>query len=415
MNKSFVYNYLVSRDVAMSPAERDKLRDELNALKKQAIGNLKNLLSQAKNNLEANGCRVFVVKDYDEAGAKIKELIGDAKQVVKSKSNTLDKLNLRQVLSAEITDTDLGAYIVSQIGGESDHPVLPAIGMSAAEIAEKFNNLSLRGAEGDEAIPSLNDGIPIPPQAGLPRNDRIILPNDARGIVDNLKAVIKKKIDAAEAGLTGANAITASGEILILENEGNAGLTARLPKKHVAVAKIEKIVENLESALIVARAATVWGTGQKQTSYINIISGPSQTADIGNELIGGVQGAQEVDVILIEGDAAEKIGTELESMLYCIHCGACYNLCPSWNLAGVMPKVADFERNLFHCTLCENCTSNCPAKIDWQSITRICRAQFTSAGQQTQANEKMIDNIRQFGNPFGEIPAGTTPDKLFCC
>ena len=386
MNRDFVYNYLSKREQALPLLAQESLRDEIFAIKKKAISNIKNLLESAVINLEKNGCRVVVVKDVNEARDKALELIGASGKAVKSKSNTLDKLKLNDSGDIELEETDLGAYIVSKIGGDSDHPVLPAIEWKAEDVAKAFRE-----------------------KQGLD------LPLDTKLMVGKLRDIIREKIDQAEVGLTGANAITANGEIIILENEGNAGLVARLNKKHIVVAGIEKIIENIEEAMRIVKAASVFATGQSWPTYVNIINGPSKTADIENELISGVHGPEEVVVILIEGKVYERLGSELESMLYCIHCGACYDLCPSWNMSGVMPKVPDFEKNFKHCTLCQNCTFNCPAKIDWQNITRIYREQFERAGKTTPANLGMIENVRKYGNPFGETTDQQTPDKLFCC
>ncbi|MFA5047814.1 MAG: LUD domain-containing protein [Patescibacteria group bacterium] len=386
MNRNFVYNYLTRREESLPVSGQDALREEIFTLKKEALSKIRKLLELAVINLEKNGCKVLVVKDAKEARAKVLELIGPAGKAVKSKSNTLDKLKLSDSVDLDLEETDLGAYIVSKIGGESGHPVLPAIEWKAGDIAKAFKEK--RGLD---------------------------LPLDAQSMVGKLKEIIREKIDQAEVGLTGANAITANGEIVILENEGNAGLVARLNKKHIVVAGIEKIIENIEGAMKIVKAASVFGTGQSWPTYVNIINGPSKTADIENELISGVHGPTEVVVVLIEGKVYEKLGSNLESMLYCIHCGACYDLCPSWNMSSVMPKVSDFEKNFKYCSLCQNCTFNCPAKIDWQNITRIYREKFEQAGQTTVANQDMIENIRKYGNPFGETVDSQTPDKLFCC
>jgi len=385
MNKDFVYNYLNKRNSVLSLVDQEALKDEINSLKKKAILNLDQNLASAKANLEKNGARVFIVKDRKEATEKIKELCGEAKIIVKAKSNTLDKLGLKELFGENLTETDLGAYIVSQIGGDSDHPVLPSIELSAKDVAEKF---------------SAKFGKDYPVKV--------------KALVDALKKEINGKILEAGVGLTGANAITADGQIMLLENEGNISLITRLPKKHIAVCGIEKIVGTAEEAVKVAKAAAVWGTGQSFPNYVSFISGPSKTADIENELVIGVQGAQEVDVILIEGGVREKIGTEMEETLYCIHCGACYNLCATWNLTGQMPKRNDAE-TIRDCTLCQNCSFNCPAKINWQGIVRISRNRYNEDGKGTENNLKMIENIRKFGNPFGEKASDSAPDELFCC
>lgn len=384
MNKDFVYSYLNRRENSLPKDAQERLRDELYNLKKTAIANLPELVNQAKAKLEKNGAKVFVVKTAAEAAKKVIELVG-GKKAVKSKSNTLDKLNLAELLGQQLAETDLGAYIVSQIGGDSDHPVLPAIDLTAKEISDKFSKKS-----GHD------------------------YPTTAKALVDKLKQEIREKILTADIGLTGANAITADGQIMLLENEGNISLITRLPQTHIAVCGVEKVVASAEDAVKIAKAAAVWGTGQSQANYISLIAGPSKTADIENELVVGVQGAQELILILIEGGVYDKIKTELEESLYCIHCGACYNLCATWNLIGQMPKSTS-ATTAFDCTLCQNCSFNCPMKINWQNIVRISRSRYNKEGNNTKQNLKMIENIRQFGNPFGENTEGKTPDELFCC
>jgi len=385
MNRDFVYNYLAKRNSALPPPEQEILREELFQLKKKSISRLPELIIQAKKNLTDNGVKVFVVKDYLEAKRKILELLGSEDLVVKSKSNTLDKLGLENELAERLSETDLGAYIVKQIGSDSDHPVLPAIELKAKEIAEKFSKKFGKN-----------------------------YPSNPKELTDVLKLEIKTNIVSADVGLTGANAITADGQIMLLENEGNISLITRLPKKHIAVCGVEKIVSDAEEAIKVARASAVWGTGQSFPTYVSFIAGPSKTADIENELVCGVQGASEVVLILIEGEALKRIGTETESINYCIHCGACYNLCATWNLTGQMPKVNSTE-TIFNCTLCQNCTFNCPAKIPWQNIVRIFRMRYNKEGNNTDNNLKMIDNIRKHGNPFGDPGTKKSSDELFCC
>lgn len=385
MNKDFVYNYLERRNKSLAKSEQEKFRDEINGLKRQSISNLKELVTKTIDNFKNNGVEIFVVKNYQEAKIKLVELCGEAEVVAKSKSNTLDKLSLSNDFGDRLLETDLGAYIVSHIGDDSDHPVLPAIDLKAKEIADKFSE-------------KFGGQYPV----------------EAKVLTDKLKVEIRQGIMKAEVGLTGANAVTAEGQIMLLENEGNISLVTRLPKRHIAVCGIEKIVPTAVEAVKVAKAAAVWGTGQAQPTYISFIAGPSKTADIENELVTGVQGAQEVFLILVEGEAYSKIGTEEEESLYCIHCGACYNLCATWNLTGSMPKSKSVE-TVYDCTLCQNCTFNCPAKINWQNIVRISRARYNKEEKNTENNLRMIENVRKFGNPFGENAGKDSIDKLFCC
>lgn len=385
MNKDFVYNYLTKRNSSLSLDDQEILREKLYQLKKEAMSQLPNLIQKAKKNLEANGVKVFVVKDYQSAKNKILELLTPNDLLVKAKSNTLDKLGLENDLGQSLSETDLGAYIVKQIGSDSDHPVLPAIELKASQIAEKFSKKFGRD-----------------------------YPTDPKQLTDVLKLEIRENIKKADVGLTGANAVTADGQIMLLENEGNISLITRLPQKHIAVCGVEKIVIDAEEAIKVAKASAVWGTGQSFPTYVSFIAGPSKTADIENQLVCGVQGASEVVLILIEGEALKRLGTEIESMNYCIHCGACYNLCATWNLTGEMPKV-NSAKTVFNCTLCQNCAFNCPAKIPWQNIVRIFRMRYNKEGSNTENNLKMIDNVRKYGNPFGNTNDKKSSDELFCC
>lgn len=206
MNKKFVYEYLAKRDEALPRDIQSLLSAEIFELKKNSISRLPELIESAKRNFEKNGIKVHLVKDWKEAAQKIKELSGEAKTIVKSKSNTLDKLKLKELLSDRLHETDLGAYVVSKIGGDSDHPVLPAIDLTAIEMAEKLN-----AKTGEQYS------------------------KEAKALTDKLKLEIRKNIEAAEVGLTGANAVTADGQIMLLENEGNISLITRLPKIHIAV------------------------------------------------------------------------------------------------------------------------------------------------------------------------------------
>ena len=385
MNKKFIYEYLSKREAVLPKEEQESLRTEIFELKKKAAANLPELVKSAKANLEKNGARVFVVKDKAEAAKKIAELAGSAKIIAKAKSNTLDKLGLNELFGDRLAETDLGAYIVSIIGQDSDHPILPSIDLTAKEIA-----------------------------AALKAKTSREYPSEAEALVDVLKREIREKILSAEVGLTGANAVTADGQIMLMENEGNISLITLLPKLHIAVCGVEKVVADYVDAVKIAKAAAVWGTGQSWPSYVSFIGGPSKTADIENELVTGVQGAQELNLILIEGEVYDKIGTELESMLYCIHCGACYNLCATWGVSGLMPKAVD-AKSAYDCTLCQNCSFNCPAKIDWNNLARICRARYNKDGNNTANNIKMIEQIRAHGNPFGDKSGDKVPTELFCC
>ena len=122
-----------------------------------------------------------------------------------------------------------------------------------------------------------------------------------------MRNYLREKILTAEAGISGANAITSDGKILILENEGNISLVSRWPETHIIVAGFEKIVPHLEEALKVIQASAIWGTGQDFPVYDSIIAGPSKTSDIQNQTILGDQGAIVVFLDLVDNGRSQLI------------------------------------------------------------------------------------------------------------
>jgi L-lactate utilization protein LutB len=300
--------------------------------------------------------------------------------------------------------TDLGDFIMSLTGAKDMHPVFPSYHLSPEEIVkiikDKFNQ---------EVAP------------------------DAKSIAAFVRKYLREKISEATVGITGANVITADGRIVLLENEGNISLVSRLPEKHIVISGWEKIVPTVDEAMKVVRASAIWGTGQDWPVYVSIISGPSKTADIQNELVVGAQGAKEVYLILLDNGREKLLQDGFEELLYCINCGACLNFCPAYHELGT--KYGDkylgskgiilsaFTVNLlrakesgcYSCTLCSACMENCPAKIDLPAMMRKIRTKLNAENQETEENKKMIGNIKKFGNPFGEADENRAPNELYCC
>jgi len=270
---------------------------------------------------------------------------------------------------------------------------------------------------------------------------------DPQALTRYLCDKIRNNILRADIGITGANFITSTGQILLLENEGNISLITRAPKVHIVVAGIDKIVETLEDGMALCQTAAIFGTGQDITQYISVISGPSKTADIQNELVLGAQGAREVHLILVDNGRRAMLEQGFGDLLRCINCGACINYCPVYHNLGVRyggaylgakgivaamflgkcdeeaveESGADvllkraLQSGSFECTLCGNCTQNCPMKIDLAGMIRRIRKIQQGKQLQTTQNLIMAENIKQTGNPFGQKDDKTTPDALYCC
>jgi L-lactate utilization protein LutB len=378
-------DYKAKREKVFARLDVEKLRDDLHQLKKESIKNIKELKKQAIVNLKNFGVNVFEVNNYEEAGEVLKKLTDGADLIVKSKSNVINNLNLKKVLAGkEIIETDTGDFLAELAGQKGEHHISPAVSLDIRTIVRAIKE-------------KLNSEVEENPQA----------------IVSFVREYLRQKIIQAQIGLTGANALTTEGQVVILENEGNISLVSRLPARHVVITSTKKIVPTIEDAMLIVKCSAIWGTGQAWPVYVSIIAGPSKTADIEKKLITGAQGAKEVDLILIN-DHQNLINTPFEEILYCISCGACLNFCPVFLIEHEKIDYK-FANRIFKCTLCGSCKLNCPAKIDLGKITKVARAKFAQEGKASLTNEKMIENIRHYGNPFGKIDSGETPKELFCC
>ncbi|MFH1448419.1 MAG: LUD domain-containing protein [Candidatus Micrarchaeota archaeon] len=390
---SVVKEYYLKR--AELGADEETMRNRLREIKKRSISKLDELLEDAKRSFAKNGVNVVVAKDAEAARRAINGIIGKDKRIVKSKSNTCKEIELEklEIDGREITETDTGDFVVKLIGEHGVHQVIPAMHISPKQISTVIK-----------------------------RKFKKTVGENPEEITHFISEYLREKICDAQVGISGANVITSSGQIVLLENEGNISLVSRFPKKHIIVAGIEKIVPNLEDAMHVMRCATLWGSGREWPIYISVISGPSATADIENEMVRGAQGAYDVTVVLVD-NGRSKLRRECPEILYCINCGACNNLCPPYRQVldffggkypgakGIIYAMLEGEgKRNYMCNLCYNCERCCPAKIDLPKYIREARGKL-----RMESDKDMIKRIREYGNPFGKLEKGQTPDKLYCC
>ncbi|MGB9743440.1 MAG: LUD domain-containing protein [Minisyncoccales bacterium] len=402
-----VLEYRKKREKALlkNNLEREKFREEIYQLKKNTLAQIKELKKKTIANLKENGIEVFEAKDSQEAREQLKKILEGKKKIIKAKTNTFSEIETEEFLTdKELTETDLGDFLVQIFEQEEIHPVLPALHLTPEKISQKIKE-------------KFGKDIEARPEA----------------IANFVRNFLREKISQAEVGISGANAITTDGKILILENEGNISLVSRWPEIHIVMAGFEKIVENLEAALKIVKAAAIWGTGQTWPVYISIIAGPSQTADIQNQTVVGAQGAKKVYLILLDNGRSKLLQEGFEEILYCLNCGACLNFCPVFHQIGrnygdrylgskgiIFAGLSEsfkkaVEANCFACTLCSACFENCPAKINLPELMKKLRSFMDKENLQTKENQEMIEKIRQFGNPFGKIEEGKIPKKLYCC
>ncbi|MGD9891389.1 MAG: LUD domain-containing protein, partial [Dehalococcoidia bacterium] len=207
----------------------------------------------------------------------------------------------------EVVETDLGEWIIQLLKDHPSHLIAPAIHLTREQIAALFSRVG---------------GAPLAPET--------------QPLVKFARRRLREKFIAADLGISGANiGIASTGTIVIVTNEGNADLVTTLPPVHVAVMGIEKIVPTLDEATAILKVLSRNATGQKFTSYVSMITGPSRTGDIELDLATGVHGPVEMHIVLLDnGRWRTRHDPALRDALTCIRCGACANVCPPYQVVG---------------------------------------------------------------------------------
>ena len=241
------------------PIPFEPLREQGRAIRDSALSRLDELLIQFETNVKAAGGHVHWARDAAEACAIVTRILSEsgARTVTKGKSMATEEIELNAHLSAQgiaPVETDLGEYIIQLRGERPSHIVAPAFHLRRADVEASFR----------EAHQSL------PPARGL---------DNRPALVSEARAVLRRHFEAADAGITGANFLVAeTGTAIIVTNEGNGDLTRLLPRTHIVVTGIEKVVPRLDDASILLRLLTRSATGQEITSYVSFMSGPKRRA-----------------------------------------------------------------------------------------------------------------------------------------
>lgn len=284
--------------------DSEALLQDARRIKREAIVRLDEHLERFIQAAKSAGVKVHLAPDAESAVRQVLELAREArtKLIVKAKSMTCEEIDLRHRLEREgfdVVETDLGERIVQLARHRSSHVVLPAIHMRVEEIAELF---------------SKHYGKEIPPE---PERLTAMARESLRG-----------KLLEADMGITGANfALADSGAIVIVSNEGNARLVTALPRLNIAIIGVEKIVADTADALTLLQALTVSATGQRISSYVTLMKGRSSPAQPG-------QGKELHIIILDNGRSAMRADPLFREALYCVRCGACMDVCPTFRLLG---------------------------------------------------------------------------------
>ena len=349
--------------------EFENLRDQARDIKNHVLANLDFYLEQFEARVTDWGGQVHWAKDAGEARQAILDICRkvDAKTVTKSKSMIGEEIAINEFLEengVEPIETDLGEYIIQLRKEPPSHIIAPAIHLSKEQVAETF-------FEAHKDLPE----------------DRSL--EEPRALLEEAREKLREKFIGADVGLTGANMLIAeTGSNVLVTNEGNADLTYSLPRVHIVIASLEKIVPTLEDAATILRVLARSATGQEMSVYTTFCSGPKRPDD--------PDGPEEYHVILLDNGRTDLLGTEFQEMLRCIRCGACLNHCPvyksigghayGWVYSGPMGAVLipsligmDEASHLPNAsTLCGKCESVCPMRIPLPRMLRAWRKrQFT--------------------------------------
>ncbi|NOZ89584.1 MAG: lactate utilization protein [Crenarchaeota archaeon] len=378
---------------ALERAPLAELAREVREAKRRVLENLDYYIEEARRSLERNGARVHLASTGEDALEAIASIVGSGKTVVLSKTMTGEEIGLREHLEKlgnRVYETDLGQLLVQLEAGTPSHIIAPAVHISrrraARLVAEKL-------------------GAPV----------------DAEAAPEEIVAAVREKLRSiftgADVGVTGANAVAAdTGSLVMVENEGNIRLVSGLPPVHIALVGVEKIMPTLLDAVKAAMVQAGYA-GLYPPTYINIVSGPSSTADIEHHRVPGAHGPRELHVVLLDNGRRRALRDPLLSeALRCVRCGRCLFECPVWSQAGpawggraykgpmglawtAITESEELAGELaYACTQCRACDAACPMEIPLTRIIHGLRARHAS---------KLLG-----WNPRPSLPApGAAPDS----
>jgi L-lactate dehydrogenase complex protein LldF len=330
----------------------ERARNVASEIKTRAVAHLGEHLREFERNFTARGGRVFWAGTGAEACAYILEIARarGVRSIVKSKAMTSEEIHLNPALEAagyKVIESDLGEFIQQLKGEPPYHFVFPCMHLQRDEISALFEReLGSAHTESPEELTMI------------------------------ARRFLRRQYLEADMGISGGNFIVAeTGMISITENEGNARLTTALPRIHIALVGIEKVVPRLaDLALFLPMLATA-GTGQHITCYNSMYGGPRQPGEI--------DGPEEFHVVFLDNHRTRLLAdAEQRDALHCIRCGACLNVCPIFkNIGGhtygttyqgpigsvITPHFRGLQKwkHLSGASsLCGACTEACPVKID---------------------------------------------------
>ena len=355
--------------------EGPDLRFKAHDLRMQAIKNLDILLEIFAEKVRQNGGHIFFAEDGQAAVNYCLKVARkhNVKQVVKGKSMVTEEIGLNTSLMAagiEVTETDLGEYIVQLAGEHPSHIIAPAIHKTRKEIGQLFSE-----------------------KLGIPYT------NDPPSLTRAARKALREKFLAADMGISGCNlACAETGHITTVSNEGNIRMATTLSKVHVVFMGMERIVAGLEDYDVLFRLLSRAAAGQNMATYVSYIGGPRSDDQI--------DGPEEIHIIVLDNGRTRILADEeFREMLCCLRCAACLNVCPVYGKIGghsygfpysgplgavLTPLLIGVNRAKDLClgeTLCGACKQACPVDIDIPRMLLGLRAKLAEGDPGWNVNQ----------------------------
>lgn len=361
----------------------EEWRNHGEEIRQHVLENLDYYLYQLTENVANRGGHVFFAETSEEASQYIKEVAikKEAKKVVKSKSMVTEEINLNEVLEeigCNVVETDLGEYILQiDDNDRPSHIVAPSLHKNKEQVKDVFTE-----------------------KIGYTKS------SDAGELTNHVREVLRKDFLTADIGITGCNfAIAETGSVSLVTNEGNGRLVTTVPKTQITVMGMERIVPTHEEFEVLVGMLTRSAVGQKLSSYVSVITGPRRE--------GEVDGPEEFHLVIVDNGRSKILGTEFQSVLQCIRCAACVNVCPVYRHIGghsygsiysgpigavltpLLGGYDDYKELPYASTLCAACTDACPVKIPLHELLHKHRQKIVEIEGRAPISEKLA--MKAFG------------------